>query len=268
MLAVILGIVAYAPPAVAQWDDEFRFVKDYETKTCVLNLGQDLVGDIVIPDYYEGYKVVGIGAGAFQDNDNITGVHISDNVEVIGDFAFARCKNLKTLKLPYNLREIGAESFMGTELETVYLDNVGDWCSMTINGTASFSNPLKSTYLIINGTETTTVTIPEGVEKIVDQAFMDATITEVYFPSTLKRIGFRSFAFCYNLESLDFPDSLESIGRCCFESCNNLKSYGHENEASNGVNVGWRLNALMFSGFVGFGCGRPEKRSEHLLEFG
>lgn len=35
--------------------------------------------------------------------------------------------------------------------------------------------------------------------------------------------------------------------------------YGHKNEASNGVNVGRRRNALMFSGFVGARCGRPGK---------
>lgn len=35
--------------------------------------------------------------------------------------------------------------------------------------------------------------------------------------------------------------------------------YGHENEASNGVNVGRRRNVLMFSAFWRFGGGRSGK---------
>ncbi|WP_286084241.1 hypothetical protein [Parabacteroides goldsteinii] len=35
--------------------------------------------------------------------------------------------------------------------------------------------------------------------------------------------------------------------------------YGHENEASNGVNVGRSRNALISSGMGGVGGGRPEK---------
>ena len=56
------------------------------------------------------------------------------------------------------------------------------------------------------------------------------------------------------MDSLNF-NSVETLptlsARAAFQvnSSAVFKEYGHENEASNGVNVGRRRNALMFSGF-------------------
>ena len=225
MLAVILGIVAYAPPAVAQSEDGLGFREDYATMTCIVSDGTNAVGNVIIPDYYNGCKVVGIREYAFHGNDDITGVSISDNVEFIGADAFRNCANLTTVKLPYNLKGIGCESFAGTSLETVYLNNIEGWCNLSIEGGYNFTNPLAVEHLFIDGVEATAITIniPEGVEELERELFSGVRITTVKFPSTLKRIGCKTFENC-PIENLDFPDSLESIGIGAFVNSDNLKS--------------------------------------------
>lgn len=72
------------------------------------------------------------------------------------------------------------------------------------------------------------VDIPEGVEEIARNAFKLGNLEEVYFPSTLKKVGDMAFFYCKNLKKVDFGTGLEMIGsnveKQCFASCDNLKS--------------------------------------------
>lgn len=62
-----------------------------------------------------------------------------------------------------------------------------------------------------------TVEIPEGVEKIADDAFKDNTgITEVICPKSLQEIGDNAFEACINLHKIEFNEGLESIGMSAF----------------------------------------------------
>lgn len=216
--------------------DGLTYLLNYNDYTCTVTCrdNDEVSGSVTIPDYYDGFRVIGIRENAFYGNDKITSITISDNVEYIGERAFTGCINLKSIKLPYNLKSIARNAFdgdyqySGCSPETVYLDNVAGWCEMNIIGgefNDSYGNPLSGAeHLIINGEETTTLEIPEGVEYIGNRAFSNTHFSEVKFPSTLKRIEFRAFGFCHQLESLDFPDALESIGVCSFEDCYNIKN--------------------------------------------
>ena len=67
------------------------------------------------------------------------------------------------------------------------------------------------------------VTIPEGVETIMLEAFYHCTsLSEINFPSTLKTIGSRAFAECESLRTLRIPDSVKRIDDRAFEECRNL----------------------------------------------
>lgn len=58
-----------------------------------------------------------------------------------------------------------------------------------------------------------TVEIPEGVEKIADNAFKENTdITEVICPESLREIGDYAFKGCINLQKIEFNEGLDSIG--------------------------------------------------------
>lgn len=97
--------------------------------------------------------------------------------------------------------------------------------------------------------------IPEGVVEIKERAFIDAKISEVMLPSTLKTIGAHAFdrcaklksivipegvriipdsAFCWmsRLEEVTLPDSIEEIGQGAFQHCYNLRKINFSNLAS------------------------------------
>ncbi len=77
--------------------------------------------EIRIPEKINGKKVVGIGANAFKDNENITGVYLPDSIEVIEDGAFMNAVNLVSVAFSDNLKEIGANAFYNTSLSGVTL---------------------------------------------------------------------------------------------------------------------------------------------------
>ena len=110
-----------------------------------------------------------------------------------------------------------------------------------ING-ITYSNDMKiliKADYIFNGS----IVIPEGVERINEGAFAWTNITSVKFPSSLRYIGEKAFAYCRQLKSVDFgenkydilseeeiflyssikhitiPGSIKTIGYGCFKEC-------------------------------------------------
>ena len=79
----------------------------------------------------------------------------------------------------------------------------------------------------------TSITIPEGVVSIGDNAFENSTITTVNIPSSLKRIGMRAFSYCSNLKTIQLPSELESIGSRAFSHCGALTSIVIPNSVNN-----------------------------------
>ena len=66
----------------------------------------------MIPSVYKHYRVLEIGAGAFQGNKSIVSVTIADGVTSIGENAFNGCGKLVEVVLPtYTLKTINASAF-------------------------------------------------------------------------------------------------------------------------------------------------------------
>lgn len=62
----------------------------------------------------------------------------------------------------------------------------------------------------------TTVTIPEGYDRVGDEAFANSSITNVNFPNSLTLIGESAFCNCINITTLTFNEGLENIGKKAF----------------------------------------------------
>ena len=61
------------------------------------------------------------------------------------------------------------------------------------------------------------VTLPEGVEELAENAFMScSSLSEINLPSTLKTIGSYAFMDCGALESVEIPGGLETLGSSSF----------------------------------------------------
>lgn len=62
----------------------------------------------------------------------------------------------------------------------------------------------------------TTVTIPEGYDRVGDEAFANSSITNINFPATLTLIGESAFNNCINIASITLNEGLENIGKRAF----------------------------------------------------
>lgn len=62
----------------------------------------------------------------------------------------------------------------------------------------------------------TTVIIPEGYDRVGDEAFANSSITNVYFPRTLTLIGESAFYNCTKIASITLNEGLENIGKKAF----------------------------------------------------
>lgn len=72
--------------------------------------------------------------------------------------------------------------------------------------------------------KTPIVTIPEGVEIIGGEAFVEnEDIKEIKFPKSLCSIEDAAFKYCLNLRSISLPKNVRNIGEQCFYGCESLE---------------------------------------------
>ena len=85
--------------------------------------------------------------------------------------------------------------------------------------------------LIIDGvlydcdTEVTSVTIPDTVTEIADNAFNGCRfLTEITIPEGVRSVGANAFLACSSLKTAILPDTLSYMGEYCFAHCSSLES--------------------------------------------
>lgn len=75
-----------------------------------------------------------------------------------------------------------------------------------------------------SNTEVTSVTIPEGVIRIGDNAFVNCTSLEnISMPGSLTEIGGGAFDGCTGLTNVYIPKNVSVIGRHAFSGCTSLE---------------------------------------------
>ena len=97
----------------------------------------------------------------------------------------------------------------------------GETYSVTAIGNGAFRqcNKLKS-----NSMHDFTVTIPESVTLIGNDAFHDSDVTSVTIPNSVSSIGEKAFEGCSGLTSVTIGNSVTSIGKWAFCGCSGLTS--------------------------------------------
>ena len=183
--------------------------------------------DIVLPT---GIKI--IGRSAFEYGE-ITSVVIPEGVETIDDCAFSECKNLRSVKLPSTLKEIGGDAFSYCEQLTSIVipdgvETIGDSIFPVCKNLKSVKLPNTIKIIGRNAFDTceqlTSIVIPEGVETIDYSAFANCkNLKSVKLPNTIKIIGAFAFDTCEQLTSIVIPEGVETIDNYAFSACKELK---------------------------------------------
>lgn len=137
---------------------------------------------VVLPD-----SVNHLGNGAFSSNSNIERIILSKNLREISDAAFG-CSdkyhymtNLTEIEIPDTVTKIGSRAFAGNNIHNIVIPEsvkeIGEYAFSTKN------------YL----NEPCTVSLPEGLEVIGDNAFRNKVIAEIDLPTTVKGLKLNTF---------------------------------------------------------------------------
>ena len=209
-----------------------------------------------------------IDKGGCWSLERVTEIDLSNTkVHTLGTYAFYGCIAAKTVKLPATLEKMGTETSTITIGEDdaaqkyTYTENVFACCDALENIYVDEANPNfkdvdgilytkdgKKLVRYPNARPATHFDIPEGVEVIASQAFMQSyrgksVLETVSFPSTIKSIeslafrqsnltsvtlpphttfGTSVFDISKKLASVTIPEGVEALGEYMFWSCEAL----------------------------------------------
>ena len=216
---------------------DFEYIlNDQGGVTIVEYLGDSL--SVVIPsaisdDFGNQVPVTVIGESAFSCHP-LESVVIPEGVEIIEDFAFHGCSNLKHVTFPSTLRR----------MEDMVFDNCESLISVSLPdglehlGQSSFSGCVNlrsihlgksitsiDKFLLFDCESLEEVSIPEGVRDIRDHAFAGCSSLEyMVVPDSVHTIERMAFARCVSMKAIHLGHGLRTIGGSAFESCSGLLS--------------------------------------------
>ena len=146
---------------------------------------------------------------ALTGMNNIKEIIVPDNVEEIGDSAFADCENLVAVRLPESVRVIPSalcqnDSSLREINVPKNVDTIGD-------------------YAFCCCSELENITLPDGIEKIMREAFYGAGLKSIKIPKTVYYIGAHAFQHCTCLTEVTMEsEGLDLLGGA-FADCRELQ---------------------------------------------
>ncbi len=179
--------------------------KDYLIITGAENVGEELV----IPSEIDGTAVRAVSANAFENNQNIKSLVISEGVAQIDDYVFSGCSNLENVTIPDTVTKVSIRSFLGTK----WLREKMKSQEFLIEG-----NGILLCYNVQSTKKD--VEVPSDVTVIAKAAFSGAIFIEsVKLGKNVERIEEDAFNECSNLKKINIGSNVKIIGYNAFYSC-------------------------------------------------
>ena len=224
--------------------------------------------EIILPD-----TVTTVQGDAFRGCSGLERLRLSNGIAKLTASSFAECVNLREVNIPEAMPEVKRGLFKDSPVELLQLPKT----TQRVDPNAFFHreyDPMSGAllkgktmrrivvdpanpYLRAEGTcllsvdgkllqadlgDAEEITVPEGVERIGDNAFQknqflrsvtlpstlrsigpcafaETGLEQVVFPPSLRSIEERAFSFCRSLRKADLPEGLETLGSQAFEGC-------------------------------------------------
>lgn len=174
--------------------------------------------EIVIPQRHSGKVVSTIASSGFENCTNLKTVKLPAELKSIESKAFKNCCLLETVTIPKSVEEISPLSF--TDVKTVYVS--AELVSMfgRVDGLERvvITSGKTISYGALSSSDIKSVEICEGVTRIEEDAFRRCLeLTEVKLPNSIEEIGNGAFMACMKLETVKIPDKAIDIEKMAFE---------------------------------------------------
>ena len=178
--------------------------------------GCESLVEVIIPN-----SVTFIGETVFNNCTNLTNITIPDSITFIGAMAFTFCMSLKSISIP-NKVFIGENVFgVCSNLTKFDVSTNNEKYSVSDDGRILYNKD--KTELIAYPSVSGSFTIPNGVTKITDGAFMGSKLTNIVIPECVTTIEKGVFTYCNSLTNITIPESVTSCN-VSFYGCDNLVS--------------------------------------------
>ena len=168
------------------------------------------------PNNYETIQFVNEGTGALTINKDIVKAILypsatANSVLTTLDLGAATCKD-------FSNETFAADGAIGTLALTNLTLPLTNKTSVLSESTGTNVDKMVVPTQVISKLNQvpTTVTIPEGYDRVGDEAFANSSITNINFPTTLTLIGESAFYNCRNIASIKLNEGLENIGKKAF----------------------------------------------------
>lgn len=229
-------------------NQELRYVIISEDdETCKLSAAFNCLANVVIPEFVNGYKVIGIGGDAFEDEGGMVSITLPSSITFIEEDAFKGCTHLTdmyvkmktlitsnysiynhtniTLHVPIGTLELYSNAAVWQNFkETVEKGYQGDVF------TQKTQENVDVVYEVVNEDLLTcqvgyTYVEKEGVRYAINQSTTGpVTIPQTVKGLTVSYVADYAFTGCSNLTSVVLPSTIKSIGISAFSGCSNLEA--------------------------------------------
>lgn len=153
---------------------------------------------------------------------NLKSLTIPDGVTDLGDRPFWNCPNLSHIVIPASVTNIAGYPY-SRDCPLTTAGPIGSGCDIEFGWTEAI--PANAFYGFKN---LTSVTWPDGVQRIGENAFKSTGLTNINIPDSVKFVGSYAFTECEGLTQVSIPASVLRLGSSAgneytvFFRCKNL----------------------------------------------